>query len=186
MTQLAQVEDLLRAYEDDVLLPLIHDAGILRPVRDRIDFTMQPGSFAFLMNNAKDYDFIDGLVHWSPLSVVYTDRHTTTGTVFSLMATYDLKTETAQFQRAEITDVVVLLRRPMEVIWVDPHAGQVFKRFPLEDADKVLMNAWFLFKGAVLPMLMTLSYRFAPPEEKFAFQRTMIRHITRLYERQGA
>lgn len=186
MTQLAQVEDLLRAYEDDVLLPLVHDAGILRPVRDRIDFVMQPGSFAFLMNNAKDYQFINGLVHWSPLSVVYTDQSTTTGTVFSLTATYDLKTETAQFQRAEITDVVVLLRKETEVIWVDPHAGQVFKRFPLDDADKVLMNAWFLFKGAVLPMLLTLSYRFAPADEKFAFQRTMIRHITRLYERQEA
>ncbi len=186
METISKVEDLLRAYEDDVLMPLLKDAGITRPVRDRIDFTMQPGLFAFLVNNAENYEFRDGIVHWMPLSVIYTDKYSNTGTVFSMSATFDLKTETARFQRAEITDVVVLLRTDVEVIWVDPYSRRVFQRFPLEEADKVLMNAWLLFRGAVLPMLMTLAYRFVPPDEKFAFQRTMIHHINRLYEGQIA
>lgn len=186
MIHISRVEDLLRAYEDEVLVPMVRDAGILRPVRDRLDFSMEPGTFAFLINNAANYVFHDGVVRWDPLSVIYTDKNRTTGTVFAMTADFDLKTETVRFQRAEITNIVILIRTPREVIWVDPHSKRVFQVFPLEESDKILLNSWFLFKGAILPMLMTVSYRFVPPEEQFAFQRTMIRHINRLYEGQVA
>lgn len=177
-----KVGDFLRLYEDEVLVPLVEDTG-LTPVRDDIDFVMQPGMIVVLMNNADSFTYAEDLVRWCPLSVIYSDNKSNTGTVFSLTATFDPKIETTHFQKASISGVVDLVRRDDCVVWVEPNTGRRFKRFPLEAADKILMNAWYLFQGAILPMLFNESYRFVSEDaEKFAFQRVMIRQIHELYE----
>ncbi len=185
MAPISKVRDLLLAYENEVLVPLVKDAGILRPVRKEIDFIMRPGTMAFLMNQADNFRYVEEKILWHPLSVVYADRKGTTGTVFSLSASLDVKTETVHFQRAEISGVVVVARNKDDAVWIDPYSGKIFQHFPLDESDKVLMNAWYLFSGAVLPMLFTESYSFVPENERFAFQQTMIRRINQLYQGQG-
>lgn len=178
---LDDVGTLLRLYESEVLVPLVEDAG-LKPVRADIDFMMMPGTIIALMNNADDFNHQDDIVFWHPLTVLYTDKNGSSDTVFSLEASFDPKTETVFFQKAVITGVVELVRRDDHVVWIDPLSGVEFQRFPLEAADKVLMNAWYLFRGAVLPMLFNESFRFVSGVEQAVFQRVLIRQIHELYK----
>jgi len=175
------VDDLLRAYEDEVLVPLVRETGY-DPIRDNRDFVMSPGSILFLMNNAADFAFRGDLVYWSPLSVLYADRNHNCGTVYTMEASFNPRREIVQFERTEITGVINIVRYHDHAAWKDPYSGNTFIRFPLEDSDKVLMNSWYLFRGAVFPMLEREVYRFVDESHKFAFQQTMIRHINELYK----
>lgn len=173
--------DLLRHYETSVLVPLVERAG-LEPIREAVDFTLTPGTIVALMNSAHAFTFSDDLIRWMPLSVLYSDRNGTTGTVFSLQASFDPRTETVVFQQARIHGVISLVRRPTDIVWVDPHSGRTMLSYPLSEADKILMNSWHLFQGAVLPLLRAEAYRFAPDHEKLAFQATVIHHINAVYK----
>ena len=176
-----RVSDILLAYENEVLVPLVEEAGV-DPIRDDIDFVMVPGTTAFLMNNAQAFDYVDNLVYWIPLSVLYTDPEGSSGTVYSIQATLDPQTEIVTFQQATMNGIVDLIRRESNVVWKDPISGKTLITYPLEESDKILMNSWYLFRAGILPMLRNESYRFVPDEEKFAFQQTMIRHINQLYQ----
>lgn len=178
---MAETGQILHLYEEEVLVPLVRDAG-LDPVREDSDFVMSPGSVVVLMNNADDYTEREGFVYWYPLTVIYSDIDGKSDTVFSLEASFDPRIETTYFQRASIKDVVDLVRQDDSVVWIDPISGKQFMQFPLEAADKVLMNAWYLFRGAILPMLLSETYRFVPSYERRAFQRLIIRQIHELYE----
>jgi len=176
------VRDLLRLYEDEILVPLVEEAG-LEAVRDRdVDVSFCPGTTVAFINNAERFYYVNDLVHWNPLSVVYSDPHGAVGTVFSLESTFDPKVETVSFQKAEITGIVTLVRHGGDVVWRDPLSGQTMLQFSMQEADKVLMNSWYVFRGGVLPMLRDETFRFVEPHEERAFQAMMIRRIHQIYE----
>jgi len=176
------VSDLLRLYENEILVPLVEEAG-LEAVRDRdVDVSFTPGTIVAFINNAERFEYIDDLVHWNPLSVVYSDQHGNVGSVFSLDSTFHPKVETVEFQKAEISGIVTLVREDGDVVWRDPLSEGILLRFPMQEADKVLMNSWYVFRGGVLPMLRDETFRFVEPHEKRAFQAMMIRRIHQIYE----
>lgn len=175
------VGDMLRAYEDEVLLPLVRDAG-LTPIRNNDDYVMTPGTLLCLMNTASTFAYVDDRIWWTPISLIYCDLHKTVGTVFKMEASFDPQLEAVSFERSRIYGVIDIARFGNEAVWRDPYTNNILMRFPQEQADKVLMNSWYLFQGAVLPMLERDMYRFVGEAQKFAFQQTMIRHINNLYE----
>jgi hypothetical protein len=171
----------MRVYEEETFAPLIREAGF-EPHYGNQTFTMIPGSTVFLMNGAEDYTYENGLYTWNPLQVLYCDKSGHTDTVYTITASMEPQSQMVQLQRAELTNIAALIRDGGSVIWKDAYSGRVFIRYPDHEADKVLMNSWYLFRGAVLPMLEREMYRFVEDHERLAFQQTMIRHINMLYE----
>ena len=174
------VGNILRAYEDEVILPLVQSTGI-DPIRGNTEFVMTPGSVVFLMNNAEDFSNNDKRIYWQPLTVLYSDQKGRTGTVYEMKASLDRGSDNIRMEFASITGIVDIVRHEDYVAWFDPLSAREFIRYPMRDEDKVFMNSWYLFNGAVLPMIRKEVYRFVNDDQKFAFQQTMIRHISTPY-----
>ncbi len=171
----------LRSYERRAIAPLVEAAGYA-PIIEDVLLPTFPGTLMFLMNNANDFAFASDLVFWYPLSVLYQDSGGNTGTVYSIKASFNPRNSHCQIERAEIHNVAAFVREEDHVAWEDAYSGSIFIRYPLHEADKVLMNSWYLFRGAVIPMLEREMYQFPQQHEKFAFQQTMIRTIHKLYD----
>jgi hypothetical protein len=172
--------DTLRSYEDSVLVPVVERAG-LEPVRGSVDFTLTPGTIVALMNGAGSHTHVGDALHWAPLSVVYCDRNGVSGTAYSLMASFDYGTGVARFEQAKLHGIMTLRRLPTAVVWIDPHSGKQLLSFPFEEADKMLLNSWYLFQGGILPLLRDETYRFALPHERFSFRAMMMRRINAVF-----
>lgn len=173
----------LERYENEAILPWLVLLGV-EPIRRDVEFVMGPCSVAFMMNNAGSFTRENDAYFWPALTVLYQDDRQRTGSVFTLTARYDpLTPGGAQvvLVEAEIHDVMRLVRRPCCVEWVDPIDGQVFRKFPSDDVDRVLHNAWQLFRGGVLPSLCSGDYRFPEPEQRRVFQVAMTHQINALY-----
>lgn len=171
----------LKKFEDTHVLPLVR--GIkAKPIRDQAHITMGPGDLAFLMNNAEDPEVTPGNLVWHPLLVMYTDRDGLTDWVFRFTAKLPATAQEPLLTSAEIFGVVKLVHGDGEVLWVDPVTDTVFLSFPMAESNKILSNAWFLFRGAILPMLYERSFTFPEPIEARVFQANVVHKIVAVYK----
>lgn len=178
---MGNVVDMLRAYEDEVLVPLVVAAD-LEPVRDQQDVALFPRSLAVLVNNAERHRSWCGAIHWSPLTVVYMDEHNRSGDVYRLEAKFLPEIETVQFAVADLCGVLRLERQPDCAAWIDPMTSERLLTYPIDQSDRVLMHSWYLFQGAILPLLKQGSYQFVDGRpQRAAFQRNMIHHMAQVY-----
>lgn len=176
--------DTLRMIEQKCLGPFLQEMGAEPICGNDFILTLLPGTVAFLMNDAESYTEVEGVVAWSPLKVVYCDDQDRNGVVFHVESRYDPAREVAWFQTAEITNVVRLERIEQgKVRWIDPL--QNLAMLTLEDAaDKLMRNAWYLFRGAVLPLCYQQTYRFHEHRtERIVMQANLIHQIRVLYEK---
>jgi hypothetical protein len=175
------IADMLRAYEDEVLVPLVEGAN-LEPVRDDRDFTMFPGSIVALVNGSSKPQTRNDVVAWKPLTVIHMDGTGTSGDVYRLEARFRPDIELVEFTVAEICGIFRLERRPDCAAWIDPLTHQKLLTYPADRADRVLMHSWYLFQGAILPLLRRGGYRFVEGQlARAAFQRSMIHHMAQVY-----
>jgi hypothetical protein len=143
--------------------------------------TLLPGSMAFLVNNADAYEEREGKFFWTPLSVVYCDRNDRKGEVFRFTGCLD--GGDGQLVEAELVGVVRLVRENQGVVWRNPLNGRLLLRFPGQDADKLLRNGWYIFRGAILPLLYHESYCFVEtPEDQTRLQAQLMRQIHATYQ----
>lgn len=171
----------LRSFEEQRVLPLLDEMGA-EAIRDsKFELTLLPGAIAFLVNNADAYQRHQGQLHWQPLSVVYCDADDRKGEVFALHARFDPTVERGCFVSAEICGVLWLIQEGELVTWRNPIDGKQLLQFR-DEPQKLLRNAWYLFRGAIMPMLYHNTYRFMETEaDRYRFQAQMIHQIQAVY-----
>lgn len=145
----------LLAFENETVLPLLTEIKA-EPVRVGIP-ELSIGDLAFVMTGVP-YRVEDG-VRWKALSVQYRDIEESDDEVFAFDA--ELVNGAARLQRAELAGVFRLTRENGLAVWRNPlDNGRRLFTFRQDDADRILLNAWYLFRAVVLPMLYMQHYRF--------------------------
>ncbi len=172
--------EVLRNFEDQRLLPLLQEIKV-EPVRDDAPVTMLNGGVVFMMNNARSYEQLgDQRVQWIPLSVVYCDGHGRTGEVFRYEAVENHGDIT--IVKAEIGGLLRLERMDRAINWIDPLSGNQFFHLVDFDGTDVMLNAWHLFRGGVLPALYDRSWQFTENQiDRRLFQIMMFKRIRIAY-----
>lgn len=167
----------LQAFEDEHIVPLVRGAGA-EPVRTNDQAIMLvPGDVVFMMTDAASCRKVGERVEWSPLSVKYCDALGRIGNVMWFDAS--LRDNACVIDAAIIAGVVCLEREGTSVIWRD---GLSHRRLLTLPTLVALTNLWYLFRGAVLPMLFNGSYRFvSTPDDRAAFQANMLHQISTAY-----
>jgi|GEM_PF-4891428 len=172
----------LQAFEEQRVLPLLHEMKA-EAIRDsKFELTLLPGAIAFLVNNADAYQEDGHLLDWQSLSVLYCDSHDRKGEVFRLHARFDRATDRGSFVSAEICGVVRLVQEGEMVAWRNPLDNRRLLQLR-DDAQMLLRNAWYLFRGAVVPMLYHETYRFVDSDaDQHRFQAQVIHQIHAIYQ----
>lgn len=172
---------ILREFEDRVIVPLLAEANI-EPVRTNVPIMTSPGSITFLMNNANDYEAVEGGgVRWFPLTVLYRDD---TGRIDEVFR-YEGRSS-HDGQQIVTTDIAGLLRLELNernaVSWRDPLSGRHIVSIANTETRDVMKNAWYIFRGGILPGLYDRSWRFSddPAERRFR-QALMLKRIATSY-----
>lgn len=169
----------LRAFEQSVIRPLLDALGAEPIESNTFELTLVPGSLAFLMNNADAYEVDGEWLRWKPLTVLYCDARDVKGEVFGFGAAVDRR-GSGWLDSAEIHGIVRLDRYYDSVTWRDPLNGR--RLVTLRD-PRAIINAWHIFRGAVLPMLYQNTYRFlTEPADRVMFQAQVLRQIHVAFE----
>lgn len=172
----------LHGFERQHVLPLLSDIKAEAICRNDFELTLLPGSIAFLVNNADAYEIHGGRFYWQALSVLYDDGNRK-GEVFNLHACYDGRADAGYFACAGINGILQLIRKNDRIVWRNPLDGKRLLSFPNDEPDKLLRNAWYVFRGAILPLLYVQSYRFASKQaDAVVFQAQMLRQIATVYK----
>lgn len=170
--------EMLREFEDRVVVPLVQGIGA-DAIRDDAPITMLNGGIAFLANNARDYEVLGQRIRWTPLTVVYCDAAGHIGEVFRYEAE---ATSSAQFRAAQIHDIFRLQRTSRGVEWVDVLSGRRWFELPRRRGADVMLNAWHIFRGGILPALYDGSWRFHDDDvERRLFQAAMLGRVVAAY-----
>ena len=176
------IVEALRRFEDESVVPLLAPV-CAEAVRDPDrQFVMTPGAIVFLVNNCESYEQQERFCFWPALTVLHQDSAENSGEVFRLRGRYDLQNDTARFESAEMTDVVLLARHDGSVVWCNPLDGRKLIRFDDDDPDKLIRNAWNIFCGGLLPMLYHQTYRFPMTQaDRVRQQNQLVHQISKLY-----
>lgn len=169
----------LRRFEQTVVRPLLTALGAEPIESNSFELTLVPGSIAFLMNNADAYEVDGERLRWKPLTVLYCDARDVKGEVFGFGASVDRRGN-GWLDSAEIHGVARLDRHYDAVVWRDPLTKR--RLVTLQDS-RAIINAWHIFRGAVLPMLYQNTYRFlTEPADRATFQAQVLRQIHVAFE----
>lgn len=148
----------LRAFEDATIIPLLDEMNA-GAIRDRdFQLVLTAGSIAFLVNNADAFEVRGGVTYWQPLSVVYCDRNDQKGEVFGFLAMHD-GTKGRLFQ-AEIHNCCCCVAHKKAVELQNAVTHRRLLRMPTDDPSGLVLNSWYVFRGAILPMLYHNEYTF--------------------------
>lgn len=171
----------LQAFEDLSVLPLLAEIRA-EPVRDvNFQLTLTPGSIAFLVNNANAYEVVGDVAYWQPLTVLYCDPDDQKGEVFRFRAVHDRRG--ARLVMAEIANCYQCLACGPDVELRNPINDRKLLRVRTEDPNGLVLNAWYVFRGAILPLLYHDEYRFMQTmPDRVRFQAQMLHQIRAAYQ----
>jgi hypothetical protein len=172
----------LRAFEDMSVMPLLNELGA-GAVRDTdFQLVLTPGSIAFLVNNADAYCEDEcGSVVWQPLSVLYCDASDYKGEVFRLRARRTPKT--VSIVESEICGCCQSVVVGDKVEMCSPFDGRRLLSVRTDDPAGVVLNSWYVFRGAVLPLLYHNEYAFMHVQpDRVRFQAQLLHQIRVAYQ----
>jgi hypothetical protein len=168
-------------FEQQKVLPLVDQIGATA-VRRQDPITLVPGDIVFLANNADGHELQGDCFTWRTLSVMYCDDNDQKGEVFCLSACYD--NGRLYLDAAEINGVMRLSREHDLVVWRNPLDGRRLLTFRGQEPDTPLVNAWYLFRSVILPMLYQRTYRFVPAgADAVLFQERVLRLLRAAWEK---
>lgn len=171
----------LQAFEDTEIIPLLDElqAGAIRDSEFKL--VLVPGSIAFLVNNSDAYEVVGDTVCWQPLTVLYCDDDDHKGEVFRFAATHDCKG--TRIMAAEITGCCRCVSYNDVVEMRNPLDNRRLLTFRTPDPPGLLLNSWYVFRGAILPMLYYRTYRFVhTAPDRVRFQAQMMHQIRVAYQ----
>lgn len=165
-----------RAFVQETILPLLKEIGA-EPAYERPE--LQRGDLTFHVNT-RDGWAIGDTWFWRPLVVLYRDHTETEDAAFAFRCR---GTPDVRLTRATVAGVFDLQDDGDGVAWFNPLDGKRLFRFRRDDPHKVLVNAWYLFRSAVLPMLYQRTYRFSrDATEAVVFQQLALRQLRGVWE----
>jgi len=150
-------------------------------IRGNFQLALTPGGIAFLVNNADAYEIVGDAVCWQPLTVLYCDGNDQKGEVFRFQASRDpngvqlVMAEIAGCSRCIVCDDGVELRNPL--------TNHKLLRLRVGDPSGLVLNAWYVFRGAILPLLYQGEYQFMQSlPDRVRFQAQMLHQIRAAYQ----
>lgn len=172
-----QVAAKARAFEQQAILPLLGEMSA-EPTRHEVELNV--GDIAFCVNHQHGWAIGDTWF-WQPLEVRYRDANDKEDAAFRLRC---CSAPDVHLTQAEIMGVVRLQLDDDGVAWHNPLDGRRLFRFKKDEPHKLLVNAWYLFRGSVLPMLYQQTYRFnQSATEAVLFQQIVIRQMRAAWEK---
>ena len=171
----------LQAFEDAEIMPLLHElqAGAIREPDFKL--VLVPGSIAFLVNNADAYEVVGDTVCWQPLTVLYCDDSDHKGEVFRFTAARDCNG--VRLVMAEISGCCRCVTYGNVVEMRNPIDDRRLLTFRNPDPSGLILNSWYVFRGAILPMLYYRTYQFVhSAPDRVRFQAQMMHQIRVAYQ----
>ena len=171
----------LRAFEDAEIMPLLDELHA-DAVRDaNFELVLLPGSIAFLVNNSDGYEVVGDAVVWQPLTVLYCDDSDHKGEVFRFTARHD--SEGTRLVLAEITGCCRCVTYNDVVEMRNPIDNRRLLTLRADDPTGLILNAWYVFRGAILPMLYYREYQFMRTlPDRVRFQAQLMHQIRVAYQ----
>lgn len=181
MTLDTAIVEQLKAFEDISIMPLLAEmrAGAIRDADFQLVLT--PGTIAFLVNNADAYEVDGEAVVWQPLTVLYCDGNDRKGEVFRFRARRTAKR--ASIVASDICGCCQCVAAGDVVEMRNPIDGRRLLSMRTDDPAGLVLNSWYVFRGAILPLLYCGEYRFMHTlPDRVRFQAQLMHQIRVAYQ----